>query len=212
MTVLIHDNFNGMSLGDDLGGRTPSPTNTPGDTWTDANANEWESDGAGKIGWAAGQDNSRIDTGVVDMSVKVTFNAGGIDNRGSLYGRANDTVALGATLDGYDLNFRPDPNQLLLFEWVDGSQTQMGATISFTMDNATDYEIELEIQGTTIKAIVDGSEKGSRTNSNVDGTTEGGSFAILAGFLRNNANGRVDDFIIDDLVAAGNPWYYYAQQ
>jgi hypothetical protein len=202
-----------MADGEDIGGRTPSPTNTPGDTWSESAANDIEGDGAGQIKASAQNDSAWIDTGVTDCSTSVEFNAGGGDNRGVVLARANDTNPTGATSDHYWLNWRTGTNTLHIGYQLDGSVTQLGANISFTIDSGTTYKYEVEPNGTTIKGYVDDDEKGSRSDSTVDGSTEGGTNAGFYHALRSTAGGRFDNFEVDDLqVATGNPYYAYAQQ
>jgi hypothetical protein len=202
MTVIIRDEFTGMSDGEDIGGRTPSPTNTPADTWSESAANDIEGDGAGQIKASANNDAAWIDAGEVDCSAAIEFNAGGGDNRAAVLARLNDANPTGASSDGYGLNWRTGIDTLVLFYRLDGTTTVLGANITFAMDESTTYKFEVEVSETTIKALVDDDEKASRTDSTIDGVTEGGTNVGFYHALRSTANGRFDNFEADDLVSA----------
>lgn len=201
MTVIIRDEFTGMTDGQDLGGRTPSPTNTPGDTWSQSAANAIEGDGSGQIKVAAQNDSAWIDTGVTDCSASVEFNAGGGDNRGVVVARANDASLAGASSDHIWLNWRTGANTLHIGYQLNGTPTQLGANIAFSMDASTTFKYEVEVVGTAIRALVDDVEKGSRSDATIDGTTQGGTNAGFYHALGSTANGRFDNFEVDNLAA-----------
>ena len=203
MAVIIRDEFTGMSSGDDIGGRTPSPTNTPGNTWNENAANTIESDGSGAITAAASADDAWIDTGEIDCAVSIEFNAGGADNRCSVYARTNNQHVASGTFDGYETNWRIGADTVHINKVVDGGSTQLGATISQTLTDTTTYKFELEVNGTTIRALLDDGEIGSRVDSAIDGTTEGGSYGNFTHWLRTDGAARFDNFEVDDLAAAG---------
>jgi len=200
MTITVQDGFGGMSSGDDVSGRTPDTTNTPSGTWRDSGADDVESDGAGAIQCADNSSDAWIDGGSVDVAVSVEFNAGGADNRGSVIARSSDAQKD----DCYVLNWRTGANQIFISRWINGSSTDLGSPISYSMDDATTYKYEIRVNGTTIQAFVNDSQIGSdQTDASIDGTTEGGTFAGFGHRLHSDSNARFDNFIVDDLGASG---------
>lgn len=192
--VIIRDEFTGMANGEDIGGRTPSPTNTPGNAWIESGANEIEGDGSNQIKANGGSQSATIDTDEIDLYASVEFNAQGADNRGTVYARNNNDWPPGsATFDGYAFNWRTGNDTLHINKIVDGTTTQLDPAINFTIDNATTYKYSIRVNGTTIDGLVDDNVMGVRSDSAVDGITQGGTFAVFAHFLFNGG-GRFDNF------------------
>lgn len=204
MTVLIRDEFTGMTDGQDIGGRTPSPTNTPGNTWTEIAANKIEGDGAGQIKGADTASGCGIDSGITDQLVSVDFNAGGADNRMSVFGRWNG-IYFGSSLDDrYSVNPRTGNNTIHIFKMVDDVITQLGADISFSFNLSTTYKIGIRIRtvgaDVVIDALVDDVPVASRTDSTSPLTT--GSFTGFEHNLRSSAAARFDNFQVEDLAVS----------
>ena len=215
MTVIIEDQFGGMSLGDDIGGRTPSPTNTPGNTWTEKSANSLESDGAGLITANAANDAALIDTNIIDdiLFASVDFNASGADNRMTV-GILSDGVFGGTNPDDY-LFMSVRDAQTVLIERI-GSSSNTLATATTSRNQSTTYTYKINYDGTDLKCFRDAIEITAltQTSYSIPAGLTGQQFAGFTHALWNTPGGTFDNFIVDDLAApaAGNPWYAYAQQ
>lgn len=200
MAVLIDDKFTGGAENADLGGTTPDTTNTPGDTWTDAIANEVEFDASAQIKVSGSATNSRINTGVDHHKVSIDYNAGGADNRAHLAVRGSDHALNNSSRTGYFLNFKPDTDNIALFKGYIGGLTQIGSNISVSMNNPQQHKFTFEINGDVKKLYVD--DNLEHTES-VDSTYDTGTYAGLAHALYTDGAARFDDFLVEEIAAGG---------
>lgn len=98
--------------------------------------------------------------------------------------------------DFYLISTQSGSNTIYLHKRVSGSYTQLG-TGSVTMNNGSDYTFKLSMNGTTIKAFVDGTEYISVTDSSLAGPGD-------AGMFQNDATACFwDDFTVDDFGGGG---------
>lgn len=206
MTVLISDLFTGMGNGEDINGRTPVPTNTPGDTWeaglTIVAPALIEGDGAGQIKTndAAG---AWIDTGIINQKVSVDFNAGDADNRATVIARANDFPPGHDSCDHWLFNMQPVNNIVKIFKRVDDNITLIGAIVDVVLGNNTQYKYTFEVNGNgadNLKGYVDDVLEITRTDASIDGSTEGGSYAGFTHGLHTDDNARFDNFLVEDFA------------
>lgn len=198
-SIIIDDSFGDLTSGEDIGGTTPDIVDN-GNTWNQTGANTIEGDGAGSAKWASAGQEAWIDTADIDGRTLVEFTPGGADNRESTSMRSNS----GRT-QFYGSNFRTGEGNLNLFR-VDGGTTTLSSD-AITINSSAEFITGVEANGTTIKSYgetpVTGSPTAiaSLTDSVIDGTTKGGTFAIFQGAKRDSANGRFRRFYFDDLAA-----------
>lgn len=218
MTLIVHDTFAGGSDGDDIQNRPPDAVNTPGDTWEDSATNTIELDGAGGVKWAALGNSARINAATVDCMAIGEFNPGGVNNRFNVGMRSNDVNAGAGTQDYYRAAFNTSLDNIIIASLVNGTVITTMETIAFTIDESTTYFFGVSADGDQIQAYGGTSYPpaaigaGPYTNTDVDGTTVGGTYCQIQGSTRTDAAGRLLSFRVDDLiVAGGNPWNYYRQ-
>jgi len=100
----------------------------------------------------------------------------------------------------YFVQLRRDLQEIHLYKRVSGSFTQLGSTVSVTVNVGTDYVVKLHMQGTTIKAFLDEVEKISVTDSALAGPGDAG----ISVYALDGQDIKFDDFTVDDLAAGGN--------
>lgn len=204
MAILISDQFTGMTDGEDIGGRTPSPTNTPGNTWLEPGANLIEGDGSGQIKHAQAATGTLIDSGITNdiISVEVDWNTGGVDNRNLIYilsDGAFGTVVTNAVKQGYAFNVKVSP--YVLFEVTgDRSLSQLASTThSDNLAVDTTYKIELKADlkcyrsGTVLSGL-------TQTSISVHADLTGQSFVGFEHAAFADGAARFDNFIMNDSV------------
>ena len=65
-------------------------------------------------------------------------------------------------------------NELTLFKCIGGAFTQLGSAVSQALAIDTDYTLKLQMVQNTIKVYLDGVEKISQEDTDIDGVTVGG--------------------------------------
>lgn len=196
MAIKVQDTFEDTN-GVDLADHDPD-TDEEGGGWIDTGANALEI-ASNQAASNANGDSSWINGGVADSQVSVDFNAGGADNRIS-FGARRDTAATVGARDSFEINWRPDPDELYINRIDDGASTQLGSTRSVSAGTSTTYTLMLKCDGSSISAYVDGDQKGiTETDSNYPSNTYGS----ITQNLRTDGAGRFDNFLFEDLVAGG---------
>jgi len=99
--------------------------------------------------------------------------------------------------DGYTVFLSRSADTLTLYKRVSGTWTQLGSYSVSVF--AGDYTVKLSMQGTTIKAFLDGVERISVTDSALSAA---GDACISAG-NGGVANSQWDDFLVESFAAAG---------
>lgn len=200
MSVIIHDQFTGMASGDDIGGRTPSPVNIPGNTWTHRAANTVEGDGSNRIKVSAANDDAVIETGVTYMKVTCDFDPLGINNRGWIFG-AVDGLQTAGGMDGYALLFQPNIDTMVIQKWNAGVNTAISNTSSAGNSDLLNHTYRLTISDAgvgsyAIEMFMDGVSKGAVTDS----TTTPGTKAGIQHTAYTSGGGRYDNFIVENMI------------
>ena len=194
----VEDTFTGTN-GTDLSDHTPTTTELFGN-WRSSPSNGCELDGSGAVKWATSNDEMWIAVGHEDQWCTANFSPGSADNRCTVVLRRDDELYGAAT--HYEYNFRTDDatNSLQINKRVAGSNTTLASSGDEGFDNTATFSLEPIANGSTIDFQVDGSSLLSTTDSSITV----GKFAGWIGFLRTNANGRLNDFkIVDTEPAAG---------
>ena len=76
--------------------------------------------------------------------------------------------------DGYFASIRPSSGRVRLFSRVSGVATSIATTDAETINFDTFYTVKVDMNGTTIKELIDGSEILSATNSALSAAGDGG--------------------------------------
>lgn len=194
MTIIVSDTFTDTT-GTDVSAHTPD-IDTVGGGWSDDGANTCEIK-SNNIGFSAANTSGWINTGVTDHGASFDVNAGGADNRWIVSARRN--TALSGAETCYELNGQTGNNLLAFLSRVAGAGTIIGATIPYTLGASTTYDVELVVNGTSLEGFINGVSIGTRTSSTI--TT--GTYAGVRHALYTDSALRVDNFVADDLVAAG---------
>ena len=204
--TIIEDQFTGMANGDDIGGRTPSPTDN-GSTWNESpGANDVEGDGSGRIKFSAAQDNCSLQVaGHGDIAVEcdwVSDQSGGADdNRCTIDARSDNADLKAATVDKYNFNFRmlDSAAEYKIYRNDNGSSTELASVNAGALTPSQTYKVRIECEGSTIRGLVDGAEVISASDS----TYATGDYV---GFLHAKwvatADGRMDNFKVQIAAAA----------
>jgi hypothetical protein len=106
-----------------------------------------------------------------------------------------------ADSDGYMAFIHDTANSLFLYKRVSGTWTELGS-FAVTITAGTDYTVKLSMQGTTIKAFLDGVERISVTDSSLSAAGDAG-LCINGG--AENTGMRWDDFLVEDFGAPATP-------
>lgn len=218
MTVVIEDQFTDSggdpAAGTDIAGRTPFPTNTPGNTWVQSAVNAIESDGIGQMRAGGNNTTAQIDAGISndEMSAQVSFDRNGADNRASVqilcdgtFGGGSGTIAN----DAIQLNHRD--TDIKVFQVINGGSTELSTDNQSQLPNTTTWRYRIELDSNSdIRAYRDDGAGGALTEItalavigySVPATLTGNQFASLAHAKYVSTGGRWDDFIVDDLQGA----------
>ncbi len=86
-------------------------------------------------------------------------------------------------------------NTYRLFKWTTGTPSQIGSTVNATPPSAT-YELDLQVDGSSLTAFVDSVSKVSGTDSSFTGQ-------VRAGLLIAGDKWRIDNWVAMDLAAGG---------
>ncbi len=158
-TVIVLDNFTAAD-GTNLNGRTPSPTNTPGNNWAQ-----------GSGSWAAQSNRARAGTNGInilaldcetgDGTITVTVRRNATSSDQAVFFRGVDASNF------WIADLRASDNTFKLFKCVSGSYTAPGGTdsVSKTFSANTDYVLQVILNGNSISATVDGGSALSVTDS-----------------------------------------------
>jgi hypothetical protein len=148
---LISDSFDGMTSGQDLNGRTPSPINVPGNNWVSA-ANGIESDGAGHVQGSANNETGAINTGITNniMEASVDLVFGAATNECNLFILADAYAAPPSDM----ILLQLENTAVRLYQRVGGTFTELGNT-TLTKDGTTTYNFRLRYDGADIRCYMD---------------------------------------------------------
>ena len=103
--------------------------------------------------------------------------------------------------DGYFASIRPSSGRVRLWSRVSGVATSIATTDAETINYDTFYTIKLDMNGTTIKEFIDGSEILSATSSSISAAGDGG-----IGLSSGSDEEYWDNFLSEDgSVAGGQP-------
>lgn len=199
MTVIINDGFGGGSSGDDIEGRTPDTTNTPGNTWHDDAADRVELTGAGKVTINNIRFKARIDCS--DATVKVSNDVTGVASiRPALIvnGIDSDDFSNAGAFTGYVAEYRLDDDRYRIFRYDNGSRTNLTGDQAATATWASDHNVSLENNGggsNNLVAEIDGGEQITTTDATYTDTF------VCFGNL-NTIVTTYDNFIVDNLAVA----------
>ena len=138
--------------------------------------------------------------GVADYTVQVIVNT---PAGNTFYGTAGRRVNQSTDdSDCYAAFVNETNDTLTLYKRIAGSYTNLGS-FAVTIAASTDYTVKLSMQGITIKAFLDGTERISVTDASLSAN---GDSAITTG-TSGVVGGRFDDFLVEDFAApaAGHP-------
>lgn len=150
---------------------------------------------------AEAQARADTDLATSDMYVQASMTVSG-DAVGASVGltlRKDGAATLTHLISPY-LRFLTDDIQM--YRRNAGSYTQLGSNTGLTLNALTSYLGRGEVSGTTLKAIVDGVEKISVTDSNITAATFVGKRCGLYGFKSTSGYGQWDAWEAADLAAA----------
>lgn len=102
--------------------------------------------------------------------------------------------------DGYAAFINQNSGKLHLYKRVSGTWTELGSFIT-TITAGVDYTVKLSMQGTTIKAFLDGVERISVTDSALSAAGD----ACINGGQGGPVGTRWDDFLVEDFGAPATP-------
>ena len=158
--------------------------------WASTNSNDAELDGSGALKFGIANGLNVIDAGITDQYVEFNFNAGGADNRFSVFLRQNGVTAL-ASNTGYQLNFRTGDtgNELEIRRVVSGGYTLI-AFGAFSVDDTATYKTNLSIVGSDIEWKINGASVLTVSDSVI--TT--GTYVCIQPNLRTTDAARFYDF------------------
>lgn len=190
MATILSDNFNRADA-DSLGA-----------TWTERGAdfdivsNEVKMINGGTTGYSSAYDSgSTYSSADYTVQVKTKTNSGG-----SLVGVAGRRVNYGTDdNDAYFASIRPSAGRVQILKRASGIASSVAVTDAETINFGTYYTVKLDMNGTTIKEFIDGSEILSATDSTH-------SAAGDAGLMQNDTNEGLqfwDDFLSEDASAGG---------
>ena len=185
--ALIEDAFDGMTSGQNISGRTPSPINN-GKTWSESATDDVTSDGLGNMKFKAAGDWATLDTETSDLEVSIVWNSGGADNRFSINARSDASQA-----NRIAMNVRPGTSEVVLQNWVGGVLTDL-ASVNYTFDTSADHVVRLVCEGTSLKGYIDGALIISATSS----AHQSNTYAGVKHNLRTDAAARWRSFEVAD--------------
>jgi hypothetical protein len=186
--LLILDSFTANN-GTDINGRTPSPTNVPGNNWAigrgtlDIQSNQANVAAAGAI---TPRSTAYVDAETANAVVQVVVTpvAGSFSG---ICGRVTDVANMWAVV--VDVN----NDTFTIVEWASSNDT-IRATANVTITAATPYTIRVTFNGTSITATLNGGNSINFTSSLYQANT---LFGILE---RSVATGvRWDDFRVESV-------------
>jgi hypothetical protein len=202
VTVVVADNFNTLTAGTALNGRTPSTS--AGFNWTVRNGTNIKgATGGGSLHCGAdgggNPDQCAVNTGVVDQKVTATILSAG-DNEGHIMARGS---AGGSAPNCYLYRFRTTTNIRQVRRRDAGVMTTLDFA-NMPSNTAAGDVMALEVSGTgatvTIKTYRNGVQVGSDvTDSSASRKTSG----TFAGLESVGGAPNYDDFEVDDLVVGG---------
>lgn len=205
MTTIVREEFTGLAPGASIQGRTPSPLNTPGNSW----------DGAAGLGanGATGGDKLNLTTSGARCFLNVATATHRVSvTRNALSGVDHILLArfLGPDINstngyGYGLLHRPastpSSSVIRIARFLAGSRTDL---VSGTATMSGDFTVGLEVSGTgatvTIKGYINGVQVISFDDTDTNRIVAGNYIGLYAETASSSA--YYDDLEVDDLVAA----------
>lgn len=201
MALIIHDDFSTLAAGVNVEGRSPSPVNTVGATWTNALTARGAT-GGGKLDLYATSGHCFVNTGTPNQRVSGVRNSGSHDHQ--ILCRLN-VASLGGGANGYALLCRPSSNTARISKYTGGSRSDLK---SFTVSGLTGdhtWEIRVETVGSDVvlEFFLDGVSQGTYTDLAANSPYLTGNYA---GLYAEAGAGTWDDFKVDNLVSTpGGP-------
>lgn len=194
MTVIVDEDFTGLAQDASINGRTPSPTNTPGNNWSNV-TNCIGASGGGALRLSTSSARCFLDVGTPDMRVDAVRSNGSQEH--SLLARISSP---GLFFNGYGLYCRGDVNVVRIARWTSGGRTDLqGYSPTLTALS----KLGLEVSGTgatvTLKWYLNDALMGTITDTDGARHTSGN----YVGFNSDFAAGNWDDLTVDDLVTGG---------
>ena len=198
MAIIIQDAFTDTN-GTGLASHTISPTNTVGAAWTvpsgtvDIQSNRARATTVAGYGWGI------LDSSHADGTISVVVRREDTDELYLVF-RYTDTS------NWWGLAWNSADSTVRLYKVVGGSASEPFGSTTKTFTINTDYTMQVVLSGNSISATIDGgSTLGGSDSFNASATRHG----FIAGVTTNA--GLFDDWTMD-VAAAGNPWYYFANQ
>lgn len=202
MAILVQDTFT-EAFDTVLSAHVPD-VDSAGGGWASSGVDVIAADDAIRL--SGGNQGGWIDTGANDTSVSVSFNCGGADNRFTISTRGIASRSfLGVPSSSFVLNVRPSLNVMYVYARVVGSQAGLGGAISVPMNMTDDFNVRLDVIGTspaTINVYLDAGTARATTlvATRTSSLLSSGSYA---GFYHNlfiNNALRFDNFEIHDFA------------
>jgi hypothetical protein len=191
VAVVVLDNFT-TADGTNLAGRTPSPTNTPGGTWTEQTG-DWSITGnEALIAVSTDRAAATIEGGAADVTLTCECKSVGATN-------SNRDAGLVARWSDASNFWSIGPNQgLAVFRIVErnAAVNTVRATTSITTDTTNYKTIQAVLSGQTIDGTYEGGNAIQYTSAALNET------ATVHGMrVRDAAGDRIDDFQVESAAA-----------
>jgi hypothetical protein len=206
MTVIVDEQFTGLEAGSSISGRTPSPTNTPGNTWTGV-TNVVGATGGNAMRISTSNGRCFLDVGTPDCRADAVRSNGSQEH--TLLVRASSP---GLFFNAYALYCNGGVNVVRIARFTGGGRTDLQ---SYAPSLGASNKLGLEVSGTgatvTLKWYLNDALMGTITDESGSRLTSGN----YVGFNSDFGAGDWDNLTVDDLISGGGggdalgfrPWY-----